>query len=233
MDSTRRRLPGRRKAAGVRIGAAGIALALWFAAAMTLPTPLRAQPQRLELAGHLGYQWGGLADETTKDEGVNTLDSALGIHGSAVFGLIFNYHFTRTLHLELVWDQQPTQIDVIDRAADSTVKLTDMRVHYYHAGLVYNWSKSTKQPFVGMTVGLTRYQAREGESLSGFSIAPVFGYKTWMSNRFGLRIHTRALLTNLKAGQLFTNPDTGYSYTHNINTFAIQIQVGLALMFGM
>jgi hypothetical protein len=193
-----------------------------------------AQPRKAELSGHIGYQMGGLVDETTKDNGVDSLAQALGIHSAAVFGLIFNYHLTRTLHLELVWDQQPTQIDLIDRATGTTTELTDLRVHYYHAGLVYNWSNSTKQPFLGMTVGMTRYQARgDFDSESGFSFAPVFGYKTWMSDHFGLRLHTRVILTNVQAGELFSNPVTGFSHTHTKNTWSTQIQIGVAMTVGM
>lgn len=192
-----------------------------------------AQSRRLEVGGHLGYQWGALADETTKDEGVDSLAFALGVHAATTFGLIVDYHLTRTLLLEAVWDQQPTQLEFIDRAMDTTAKLTDLRVHYYHAGLVYCWSKSTKQPFVGMTTGVTRWQARDGASESGFSFAPVFGYKTWMSDRFGLRLHTRFWLTNVKAGEMFENSTTGFSYTHTKNTWTVQMQVGVAAVLGI
>ncbi len=202
---------------------------LWGAATSTA----FAQNARLEVAGHLGYQWGALADETTKDEGVDSLAFALGVHAATTFGLIVDYHLTRTLLLEAVWDQQPTQLEFIDRFEDTTAKLTDLRVHYYHAGLVYSSSKSTKQPFVGMTAGLTRWQARDGASESGFSFAPVFGYKTWMSKRFGLRVHTRFWLTNVQAGELFENATTGFSYTHTKNTWTIQMQLGLAAVLGI
>jgi hypothetical protein len=208
------------------VGCAVLAVAAWQA-------PAWAQPTRVEVGAHLGYQWGALADETTKDEGVDSLAFALGVHSTTVFGMVVDYHLTRTLLLEAVWDQQPTQLDFIDRAADTTAKLTDLRVHYYHAGLVYSWSKTMKQPFVGMTAGLTRWQAREGESESGFSFAPVFGYKTWMSDRFGLRVHLRFLITNLKAGELFENADTGFSYTHTKNTWATQMNLGLAVVLGL
>lgn len=211
--------------------------ALWCAILCLLvgafPGVLLAQPSKLELGAHLGYQWGALADETTKDEGVDSLAFALGVQAATVFGLVVDYHITRTLLLEAVWDQQPTQLEFQDRAQDTTAELTDLRVHYYHAGLVYSWSESTKQPFVGMTAGLTRWQARDGESESGFSMAPVVGYKTWMSDRFGLRLHTRFWLTNVKAGELFENPATSFSYTHTKNTWTIQMQVGLAMVLGI
>lgn len=212
-----------------RLCLAGRVLALGLCLLFLGAPSARAEPLNVELSGHLGYQWGGLVDETTKDNGVDSLAEALGIHAAAVFGLIFNYHITRTLHLELVWDQQPTQIDMIDRAADVTTELTDLRVHYYHAGLVYNWSKSARQPFVGMTVGMTRYEARgDFDSESGFSLAPVFGYKTWMSDHFGLRLHARVFLTSVKAGELFSNSETGYSHTHTKNTWSTQMQFGVA-----
>lgn len=192
-----------------------------------------AQPKEVEVGAHLGYQWGALADETTKDEGVDSLAFALGVPAATSFGLVVDYHVTRTLLAEAVWDQQPTSLEFIDRAAGTSAKVTDLRVHYYHAGLLYSWSKTTKQPFVGMTVGATRWQARDGESESGFSFAPVFGYKTWMSDHFGLRMHSRFWITSVKAGELFENSDTGFSYTHTKNTWTIQLQLGLALVLGI
>lgn len=207
--------------------------AFWLCVMLFCAQSAVAQPSRFAVSGELAYQWGAVVDETTKDNGVDSLADAMGIHGALGFGLVLDYHITRTMHLELFWDQQPTQIDVIDRAAGTTDSLTDLRVHYYHAGFVYNWSKTTKQPFVGMTAGLTRYQARgDFDSESGFSFGPVFGYQTWMSNHFGLRLHTRVLLTNIKAGELFTNDVTGFSHTHTKNTWSTQIQVSLAVSVG-
>lgn len=205
----------------------------WLYALCFCASSALAQPQKAELSAHLGYQWGGVVDETTKDNGVDSLARALGVHGAADFGLIFNVHITRTMHLEVLWDQQSTRIDSIDRAAPTQAKLTDLRVQYLHAGLVYNWSESKKQPFVGMTVGMTRYQAQgDFASRSAFSMAPVFGYKAWMSDHFGLRLHTRVFLTNVKAGELFTNSVTGWAHVHTKNTWSTQIQVGVALTLG-
>lgn len=228
MDSIRPRSDERVRTLRFAAGALCAALFLWG----TAPRVAMAKPPRLEVAAHMGYQWGSLADETTKDNGVDSLGQALGVGTTLAFGLVVDYHITPTFHLEALWDQQPTQLNHHDRATDSIFKVTDLRVHYYHAGFVYSWSKTPKQPFVGMTMGLTRWQARDGESESGFSFAPVFGYKSWMSDRFGLRLDGRFWITNLKGGELFENPSTGFSYTHTKNTWAIQMQIGIAAVLG-
>jgi hypothetical protein len=192
-----------------------------------------AQAKKVELSFYAGHQFGAVVDETTKDEGVDSLATALGVHGSGAFGLIFNYHMTRTFHLEITWDEQPTQLDFIDRAADSTYKVTDLRVHYYQVGFVYNWSDSKRQPFVGLTMGVAKWEARgDFEDETGFCFSPVVGYKTWMSDYFGLRVHLRFLLTNVPSGELFSSASTGFSHTHTKDTWATQIQLAVAVTLG-
>jgi hypothetical protein len=203
-------------------------------AVMLMSASAFAQAKKFEFSAHLGYQFGAIVDETTKEKGVDSLGEAMGIHGAANYGFIFNYHLTRTMHLEVSWDQQPSTLDYIDRPVDTTAKLADIKVDYFQAGLIYNWSTNTRQPFIGMLIGFAQYRpSGDFETESGFTFAPVFGYKTWFSNHAALRIHARVNITEMPAGEMFRNSTTGWSYYHTKDTWVTQVQFGLAIVLGM
>jgi hypothetical protein len=204
--------------------------------------PARAQSQKFEVGGMLGWQFGAMMDETTKEEqedstgkaiSVDSLGEAIGLPPSAVYELFFRYHITRTLHLQLSFSQQPTELNFDDRAADTTTILTNVRATYYMVGLVYNWSKTNRKPFVGFSIGHTSWRTNEPyESESGFAMAPIMGYQSWMSQSFGFELKATVLITNRPAGNLFRNKSTDWSYHHAKNTWSTQFQLGVAIMFG-
>jgi hypothetical protein len=213
-----------------------IGVRLWLltvAAIFLMNTGVSAQAKKFEVSAHLGYQFGAIVDETTKHKGQDFLADALGIHGAANFGIILNYHLTRSMHLELSWDQQPSTLDFIDREVDTTAKLSDIGVDYFQIGLMYNWSRTKKQPFIGMLVGFAQWRpGGDFETESGFTFAPVFGYKAWLSNNAALRAHARVNITEVPSGELFSNSGTGWSHFHTKDTWATQLQFGLALVVG-
>jgi len=192
-----------------------------------------AQPKKIEIGGMLGYQFGAIVDETTKEEGVDSLKNAIGLPPSAQFGLLATYHLTRTMHLEAWWLQQPTKLNFDDRAVDTQAVLADVRATYYMIGLMYNWSETDRQPFIGFMIGWAEWKASSPiESESGFALAPVIGYKSWLSRTVGFRVHTSVLMTNTPAGDMFKNTETGWVYEHTKNTWATQINVSVALLIG-
>jgi hypothetical protein len=203
------------------------------ASLLLVATEAFAQAKKVELSGMVGYQWGALVDETTKDEGVDSLANALGALGSATYGLIFDYHLTRTMYLELSWDQQRSQLEFIDRAADTSTVLTDLAVNYYQVGLVYNWSDTKKQPFIGVTFGMAQWVTHgDFEDQSGFVFTPIFGYQSWMSGVVGYRAQLKFLVSNMPAGEIFSNSTTGFSHTHTKNTWTTQIHLSVAISLG-
>ena len=201
-----------------------------------------AQSKKFEVGGTLGWQFGAIMDNTTKEEhedstgkaiSVDSLGEAIGLPPSAVYELFFRYHITRTLHLQLSFSQQPTELNFDDRAADTTSILSNVRATYYMVGLVYNWSSTKRKPFVGFSIGHTSWKTEEPyESESGFAMAPIIGYQSWMSQSFGFELKASVLITNRPAGNLFRNKSTGWSYYHAKNTWATQFQFGVAVMIG-
>ena len=194
-----------------------------------------AQPERFELSGRLGYQWGGIVDETTKDEGVDSLASALGIPGGVNFGIVANVWLGRSLQLELSWDQQPTQLNLMDRPNDDKqTKISDLKVNYYLAGLIYNWKKGHKgQPFLGGVIGVHQLVPdKQFETESGITFGPVFGYRTYTSRYFGIRLEARILLSNVPAGEMLYDATAGFGFNHTKDTWMTQIQFGIAIGTG-
>ena len=200
---------------------------------LLVATGALSQPKKIEFSVMFGHQWGAVVDETTKDEGVDSLGSALGVLSSDVYGIILDFHITRTMLLELSWDRQPSKLEFDYRPTDSTAILTDLTVNYYQIGLMYNWSDSEKQPYVGITVGLARWvTSGNWEDETGFVFTPILGYRGWMSDYFGFRAMIKIMISNMQAGKIFTNTATGIGFEHTKNTWATQIMLGIALTFG-
>lgn len=192
-----------------------------------------AQPTKIELSAMIGHQFGAIVDETTKDEGVDDLGLALGAPGSISYGLILHYHLLRTMHIALSWDQQPTDLEFIDRAADTSSKLTDLTVNYYQAGLIYNWSDSHAQPYIGATVGLAHWvTSGDWQNETGFVFTPIFGYQRWLNDSFGLHAQLKFMIGDMPAGTIFTNASTGTGFDHTKDTWTTQIVVAVGITFG-
>lgn len=206
---------------------------LWVTMALPLAfSTARAQSERVEVAGGLGYMFGGVADETLKEEGVETLQEALSLDAAVNYGILANVRLKPKMQLELLWDQQPTQLDAYDRATGQPIKTVDVRVDYFHAGLLYSWSQTSRQPFIGGTIGVTRMDPGEGFGSETYvSAGPVFGYRTYLSRYFGIRFHTRLLVTYIPSGELFAD-SSGEGFTHHKQTFMTEMQVGLGIILG-
>jgi hypothetical protein len=180
-----------------------------------------------------GYQFGGSVDETYKLEGVDFYGESLGIEGSEMFGVIFDYRLGPKLLLEFSLDRQNTKLNYSDTSNTGFVKLSDMHVSYYHVGLIYSWGKGSVQPFAGGTVGLTGMVPTEGlDSEVRFSAGPLFGIKTFSSKHFAFRFQTRLMVTNMPDGQYFPNA-AGESYNHVLNSYMVQMHFTIGLVVGL
>lgn len=196
-------------------------------------TEALSQAKKIELSAMIGHQFGAVVDETTKDEGVDDLGQALGALGSVSYGLILDYHVTPKMYLELSWDQQPTELEFIDRPADTTSIVTDLTVNYYQAGLIYSWSQSEKQPFIGATIGMAHWvTSGTFEDESGFVFTSIFGYQGWVNDYFGFRAQLKFMISNMPAGTIFTNTSTGKGFDHTKDTWATQIVLGIGVTLG-
>jgi hypothetical protein len=180
-----------------------------------------------------GYQFGGSVDETYKLEGVDIHGESLGLEGSEMLGAAIDYRLGPKLLLEFSFDRQNTNLSFKDTTNTGFVKLADMHVGYYQAGLIYNWGAGSVQPYVGGTLGLTSMAPTEGlDSEVRFSAGPVFGVKTFSSKHFGFRFQTRLMITNMPKGEYFRN-SAGESYNHVLNSYMTQLHFTLGLIVGL
>lgn len=196
--------------------------------------PALTQPAKVEFTAMIGHQFGAVVDETTKDEGVDDLGPALGALGSVAYGLILDYHITPAMYLELSWDHQPTELEFIDRPADTTRILTDLTVNYYQVGLLYNWSDTKRQPFIGMTFGMAHWvTSGDFENESGFAFTPIFGYQGWLGDFVGFRAQLKFMISDMPSGTIFTNTSTGTGFDHTKDTWATQMVLSVGFTVGI
>ena len=195
---------------------------------LLIGTEARAQAKKIDLSAWVGHQFGAVVDESTKDEGVDTLGPALGVPGSSVYGFILDYRIMRAMYLEVSWDRQPSELQYIDRPADTTSTVTDLSVDYYQVGLVYNWSESKNQPYIGMTFGVAHWvTSGTYDDEMGFVFTPIFGYQGWVSDYVGFRAMIKFMISTMNEGIIFTNTETGVGFDHTQDTWATQVVIGV------
>ncbi len=188
--------------------------------------------QRLEITALGGYQFGGIVDETTQEEGVFTPGEALGLSGNGIFGLIVDYRLGPRLLLELSWDRQPTWLNhhVPTDKGTEVNQISDINVDYYQIGLIYDWSASNFKPFAGATIGVVSMNPTEikysTETQPSFTV--LLGMRYFLNEIFALRLQGKLHLNKIPKGNLFF-PE----YQHNKETFMSQFQIGLGIVFAI
>jgi len=149
-----------------------------------------------------GYQFGGAVDETYKVHGVDFHGESLGLNGSEVVGVAFDYRLGPKLLLEFSLDRQNTKLKYSDETNTGFQDLSDIKVGHYQAGLIYHWGAGSVQTYTGGTLGVTSLEPSAGLSSEvRFAAAPVFGIKTFSSKHFGFRFQTRLMVTNMPSGE--------------------------------
>ncbi|MBN1482598.1 hypothetical protein EH223_11180 [candidate division KSB1 bacterium] len=181
--------------------------------------------QRFEFSGAVGYQFGGAVDESLKDEGDDVVKDGLGIKASAALGLYASYWIAPKVRCELSFDVQPTFMNY-HHANETITKMADMSVSYYQLGFLYDWSKENIRPFAGFSAGLADFSlAGDYKAERRLVVSPVLGVKLVAGPHFAFRLQTRVLMSNMPAGDIFCNTDTGACFTHHKSTFVSQIQL--------
>jgi len=183
-----------------------------------------------------GYQLGGAVDETEQEEGVFQWNDALGISGSAVFGSALGFRLSDKLEIELSWDRQFSRLNFYKGTGsgveDRTVnKLSNLKVDYLLAGLIYDWSDQSLRPFAGIMAGIVRMIPNENfDTEARFTLAPLIGIRLSLNHFLTLRAHSRFMITPVSAGKLFqSRNENSFEYFHLEDSFMIQYQIGIGL----
>ena len=198
-------------------------------------------PHRYELTAFGGYRWGGefKGGNFSNNPGVN--QENLQISNGGNFGLVFDLvTSTQQLQFELMWERQMTSMDVKDNVTGEKQYLGDGVVDYLHLGVLYEVyqpsqleGESTVRPFVGITMGSTRFAPSDDRSSAWrFSVGFKVGMKTYLAERIGLRLESSLMTTYLNSSDdMFCSNATGQCYRFPTSAFMNQIDVTAGLVF--
>jgi hypothetical protein len=199
-------------------------LALWMGA-RTPEAP--GGDRRFEVTPFGGYQAGGGA---TSRLGQLSLDSSLS------YGLMVDIRVRPDATLHAVWDRQDTVLDFRDNNPLFPRRvLVDVAVEYYHFGGTVEFPRGRLRPYIVMTVGATRFDAK----VEGFgdewraSIGFGGGFKTYVSSRFGIRGDVRVwpTLVNTSGGFFCSLPGACLVSIESDAIFQANATAGLFLTF--
>lgn len=210
------------------------ALALATAATALLPSLAAADERksRLELTPTIGFRAGGEFDDSL-DVG---FDFDTEVEESESIGLTLGIGLNNHWTLEFLWDEQDSVL--IDRGfLFPDDELFDISVTYAHVGFTYEWTPGHVRPFVGASLGGTRF-APEPADLSNenrFSTSIGGGVKLMLNRNVGLRFEGRLFSTFLEDDEDFYCYDDDYydDYCDVDEDFFFQAQAraGLILRF--
>ena len=107
-------------------------------------------------------------------------------------------------------------------------KIANLNVDYYQIGLLYDWSDTKIQPFIGGTVGvISMIPDAEGvETETQFAVTPIIGMRVMLSEKIAVRFQGRFVWSLTPEGPLFTD-----YYVHEKETFLTQVQLGVGVAY--
>lgn len=184
-----------------------------------------ARAAEFEVTPFVGYQAGGTFETREGDR---------NIESSANFGLTLSLRTRPDGLIELIYSRQPTRLEIVD--IFGVDQGFDLNVEYLHFGGVWEIKQGRTKPFLGLSIGATRFDP-QAEGLSDeiyFSGAISGGGKLMFSDRVGLRIEGRGLLTLLDSGSgIFCGfPPGACSVTvTGSSLFQVDALVGLIVRF--
>ncbi len=190
-----------------------------------------AWAQRVEITPFAGYRFGGNIT-TDGDFFFDQLADFEVADGSSV-GVILDFRLIDNLFLEFNLSRQDTKLREDFGLLDPGIDLLDLKVDYYHVGILYQWAPGQIRPFVTASLGGTRFDpdARDLDSLTRFSVGLGGGVKFLFSDHVGLRFEGRGFGTLIEDGdEVYC--DFGDCY-HSDGTYLWQgeVRAGLVLAF--
>lgn len=187
-------------------------LAALLLAALVLPAAAAADRggSRFEFNPFFGYRSQG--DFERSIGGFDTFDFGVDIEGGESWGINFGFLINRHMAIELMYSTQDTELVDNDFFLDFDFDLDvllDLEVEYLHAGFVYTWTPGQIEPFVGVSIGATRFLPDLSglDSVTRPSLSLGGGANIMFSEHFGLRLEARGFFTLIDTDEdLFCNP---------------------------
>lgn len=155
-------------------------------------------------------------------------------------GVLAGFRISRHWQIQLMYSQQETQLEFRRFSFTGPDRFTsvDVDMEYIHAGFAYTWTVGQIEPFVDLTVGVTRLSP-DGPGIddsSDFSLGFGGGVKVFVGDHLGFRFQGRILSTDVGEDDFFCNDgrfeDFGcYSYDEDSYLMQPEFSVGLILAF--
>jgi hypothetical protein len=159
-------------------------------AAQTVPA---GTTRRVEVTPFGGYQFG---DTETSRFGQFVVDAAPS------YGVMLDVRVRPDATIQVLYDRQDSVLDFRDNDPFFPEEiLIDLSIEYFHlGGTVELGGRERLRPYFAMTVGATRFHPKVDEVHDEwrFSLGVGGGFKTYVSDRFGIRADVRVWPTFLR-----------------------------------
>ena len=172
---------------------------------------------QVELLGFGGYQ---VASNVQVSEG------DLNIYSNPNYGVGLGFEVDRGIQAELIWIGQKTFAE-LQRWQGGTEPLFDLYIHYFQAGVVYEFRHTRKQkafPFTSFSLGATMFSPIESSVDDEWRFSVTFGVggKFYLSDKVGLRLQARLLLPlNFTSAGMWCGP---YGCSVGVGSWATFVQ---------
>ena len=180
-----------------------------------------------ELTPFIGYRYGGTIYADSTD--LFGVDTEVASNGNA--GLNFGIPIGGTpLKLELMVNQQQTHLSGGSGLFEPDVRLADIDVTYYHAGLQVPFGDpgGSAVPFIVVSAGVAnlRPDITRVEAENRFSASAGIGLKVPISRNIGIRAEARGYFTSLSDEE-----DCFHCYEDYNDLYQGETNIGLVISF--
>lgn len=126
---------------------------------------------------------------------IPTNEGDINIKDNPDYGLGLKFNIERELNAEVSWSMQSSSADLRTFRGEK-IFLTDVTIHHFLAGAVYEPVYGKVRPIGIISVGATLFHPskKEFENALRFTIALGLGGKFYLSDRFGIRLQGRLIL---------------------------------------
>lgn len=207
----------------------------FVALALTMLTPALASAQRIELGPFVGYRFGG--DFERRIDGFDSFDTGLEIEDGDSVGLTVGFNLNRSMQIELMYSRQDGRLNDNllpgDALFDELRALLDVEVEYFHAGFVYQWTPGQVEPFIGISVGATRFSSDPLNDEAAFpSLGLGGGVKVMLTEHFGVRLDGRGFFTLIDSDdEVFCGPFDCFRESVDETFSQYELRAGVLLRF--
>ena len=181
---------------------------------------------RPELTPFAGYQYGGKHDLS---------EGEINISSAPDYGIIISFPVKETpgLRAEIHYSRQETELHYQENSFEPMTKLFSMASNYFLAGGAYEEDLGTFTPIGLLAVGVAYLDPQDPGYVSEWFFAATlgFGFKTYFSERVGLRVQGRLLAPiQISDGTVWCTSGSGCYIELTAGTIILQADVTVGLV---